>query len=216
MQQDFGIRKSRPETDGPERPGLRIAAEKKECREAKEGERPIARPGDLSRLRDEGQQSHRQNDDACPVMVVLRPSFFGGSIRACSSLAGDVGFGRERAGFECFFLSGVNVFGKLLNRRTGESWRAWRHAGKDFLTGDAVVSEIRGGRERGERSGGEDHGNADAYFSFAEALQAGENGAGRSTADELKIERAEKQEKAKEKHFGGDHRPVGSTVNRLE
>src|SRR3982074_539051 len=73
MQQDLGIRKSRPETDGPERPGLRIAAEKKKCREAKEGERPIARPGDLSRLSDEGKQSHRQNDDACPGVVVLGP-----------------------------------------------------------------------------------------------------------------------------------------------
>ena len=28
MQQDFGISESRPETDGPEGPGLRIAAEK--------------------------------------------------------------------------------------------------------------------------------------------------------------------------------------------
>src|SRR6267378_8090559 len=147
MQQDFGIRKSRPETNGPERPGLRIAAEKKECRKAEEGERPIARPGDLSRLRDEGQETHGENDDACPVMVVFRPSFLGRSVRACSGLAGDVGFGRERAGFECFFLSGVNVFGKLLKRRTGESWRAWGHAGEDFWTGDAVVSEIRGDRE---------------------------------------------------------------------
>src|SRR5713226_4348531 len=138
MQQDFGIRESRPETDGPERPSLRIAAEKKKSREAEEGERPIACPGDLSRLRDQGQQSHRQNDDACPVMVVLGPSLFGGSVRARSGLAGNVGFGRERAGFECFFLSGVDVFGELLNGRTGESWRTWRHAGKDFLTGDAV------------------------------------------------------------------------------
>src|SRR3977135_3162625 len=76
MQQDLGIRKSRPETDGPERPGLRIAAEKKKCRQSEEGERPIARPGDLSGLRDEGKQSHRQNDNACPVMVIFGPSFF--------------------------------------------------------------------------------------------------------------------------------------------
>src|SRR5437667_4836708 len=176
----------------------------------------MARPGDLSSLRDEGQQSHRQNDDACPVMVVLGPSLFGGSVRAGSGLAGNVGFGRERTGFECFFLSGVDIFGQLLNGRTGESWRAWRHAGKDFLTGDTVVSEIGGGRERGEWSGGEDYGNADANFGFAEAPQAGKNGTGRSAADELKIERAKEQKKAKEEHFGGDHRPVGSTVNRFE
>ena len=55
MQQDFGIREGCPETDRAERPRLRVAAEKEKCREAKEGERPIAGPGDSSRLRDQGQ-----------------------------------------------------------------------------------------------------------------------------------------------------------------
>src|SRR5437899_10531276 len=55
MQQDFGIREGRPESHRSERPRLRVAAEKEKCREAKEGERPIAGPGDSSRLRDQGQ-----------------------------------------------------------------------------------------------------------------------------------------------------------------
>ncbi len=149
-------------------------------------------------------------------MVVLRPGLFGGSVQACSGLAGDVGFGGERANFKSLFLRGVNVFGQLLNGGTGESWRAGRHAGEDFPGGDAVVSKIRSGRKRREGSGGEDHGDADADFRFAEALQAGENGAGRPAADELKIERAEKQKKAEEERLGGDHRAVGSSIDRLE
>src|SRR5229473_5813098 len=216
MQKYLRVRKSGPETDRAERPSLRIAAEKQKRRKAEKGERPIARPGDFSRLCNESQQPHRKDDDARPVVVVLGPSLFGGSGGACSGLAGNVGFGGERAHFKSLFLRGVNVFGQLLNGGTGESWRAGRHAGEDFPGGDAVVSKVRSGRKRREGSGGEDHGDADADFRFAEALQAGENGAGRPAADELKIERAEKQEKAEEQHFGGDHRAVGSSVDRLD
>src|SRR5690348_14074471 len=54
MQQDFGIREGRPESHRSEWPRLRVAAEKKKRREAKEGERPIAGPGDFSRLRNQG------------------------------------------------------------------------------------------------------------------------------------------------------------------
>src|SRR6266851_546557 len=82
---------------------------------AKKGQRPIARPGNFSCLRHECQQSHRENEDARPVMVVLGPSFFGRSVRACSSLARNVGLGGERTYFEGSFLRGVNVFGELLN-----------------------------------------------------------------------------------------------------
>src|SRR5437870_5176601 len=66
------------------------------------------------------------------------------------------------------------------------------------------------------RVGGKKYGEADANVGVAETLHAGKNGAGRSAADELKIERSEKQEKAEEKHFGGDHGAVGSSVDRLE
>src|SRR5260370_31128050 len=147
MQQDFRIRQRRPEADRAEGPSLRIAAEKQKCRQAEERKWPMARPGDLSCLRDEGQESHRQNDEARPVMVVLGPSLFRGSIRACSSLTGDVGFGGERARFECSFLRSINVFWQLLNGRAGEPWGARRHAREDFRARDAVASEIRGGRK---------------------------------------------------------------------
>src|SRR5882724_9881465 len=110
MQKYLGVRKSRPKTDGTQRPSLRIAAEKQKCRKAEKGEWPIARPGDFSRLGDQSQQSHRENDDAGPVMVVLGPGFFGGSVRARAGLAGNVGFGGERTNFEGFFLRGVSVF----------------------------------------------------------------------------------------------------------
>src|SRR6266404_2085396 len=103
MQKYLGVRKSRPETDRTERPSLRIAAEKQKCRKTEKGERPIARPGNFPRLCNESQQSHREDDDACPVMVVLGPCFFGGSVRARADLARNVGFGGERADFEGFF-----------------------------------------------------------------------------------------------------------------
>src|SRR5229473_2757020 len=45
MQQHFGIRKSRPEADGAERPGLGIASKKEKCRKTEKGQRPISRPG---------------------------------------------------------------------------------------------------------------------------------------------------------------------------
>src|SRR5258708_2996872 len=154
MQQHFRIRESCPETDGADRPSLGIASKKEKCRKAKEGKRPIARPGNSSRLRHKCEQSHRENEDARPMVVVLGPSFFGGSIRASSSLPGNVGLGGERTDFEGFFLRGISVFGKLSNRRATESWRAWRHTANDFGAGDAVVNEICGGRERRQWSGG--------------------------------------------------------------
>src|SRR5438552_15276293 len=97
-------------------------------------------------------------------MVVLGPSLFGRGVRTCAGLAGNVGFGRERAGFEGFFLSGVSVCGQLLNRWTGESWCAWRHAGADVLTVDAVVSDIRGGGEGRQRRGSKYHGGCEHNF----------------------------------------------------
>src|SRR6266481_391772 len=215
MQQHFGIGESRPEPDGAERPGLGIASKKEKCREAKKGERPIARPGNFSCLRRERQQSHRENEDARPVMVVLRPGLFRGSVRACSGLPGNVGFRGERPYFESFFLRLISVLGQLLHGSAGKSWRLRRHAGNNFGAGDAVVNEIRSGRKRRKGSGGENHRDADAKFGFTEALQAGKDGAGRSAAHQLKIERAEKQQKAEEQRFGGDHRAVGSSVYRF-
>src|SRR5260370_6246256 len=144
-------------------------------------------------------------------MVALRPGLFSGSVQARSGLAGDIGFGGERANFKCFFLRGVDVFGKLLHGRTGEPWRTGGHAGEDLRGGDAVVSKVRGGRKRSKRSGGEDHGDADSDFRFAEPLQAGEKGAGRTAADELKIERTEKKKKATEHNLGGDQRATRSS-----
>jgi len=46
-----------PEADGAKRPGFGIASKKEKCREAKKGQRPIARPGNFSCLRRERQQS---------------------------------------------------------------------------------------------------------------------------------------------------------------
>src|SRR5438034_7578327 len=59
MEQDFGMGKSRPEANRAERPGFRIAAKKKKCREPEESQRPIARPGDSSCLRDQDRKSTR-------------------------------------------------------------------------------------------------------------------------------------------------------------
>src|SRR3989449_9114912 len=147
MQQDFRIRKSRPEADGAERPSLGIASKKEKCREAEKGKRPIARPGNFSCLGHECQHSHRENEDACPVMVVLGPSFFGGGVRARSRFAVDIGFGRERAKPEGLFLRGESVLRKFLQGGASKSWRLRRHAGDDFGAGDAVMSEIRGRRK---------------------------------------------------------------------
>jgi len=197
MQQDLRIRKSRPETDGPERPGLRIAAEKKKMPKGRRRRAancaprrfvPLARrgPGDPWRER------RCLPSDGCTPTKLFR--------RECS---GVFRFGRERrilsraSRIRMLFSERRKRLREAPEQRTGESWRAWGHAGEDFWTGDAVVSEIRGRRERSKRSSGEDHGNADANFSFAEALQAGENGAGRSAADELKIERAENKRRPK-------------------
>src|SRR6266481_5766826 len=124
------------------------------------------------------------------MVVVLRPGFFGWSVRARAGLAGNIGFGGERTDLEGFFLRGVDVFRQLLYRRAGEPRSLGRHPGDDFRTCDAVAREIRGGRKRRERSGREDYRDADANFRFAEALQAGENGAGGPAPYQLKIERA--------------------------
>src|SRR6266404_2936086 len=112
------------------------------------GQRPITRPGSFSCLSRERQQSHRENNDARPMMVVLGPGFFRGSVRACPSLTGNVGFRRERTYFEGSFLRDISVLGQFLHGRAGKSWRLRRHAGNNFSAGDAVVNEIRGGRER--------------------------------------------------------------------
>src|SRR5437773_9227234 len=71
MEQDFGIGKSRPEANRAERPGFRIAAKKKKCREPEESQRPIARPGDSSCLRDQDRKSTRLNSSHITISYAV-------------------------------------------------------------------------------------------------------------------------------------------------
>src|SRR5258707_1590388 len=100
--------------------------------------------------------------------------------------------------------------------RAQQSWGLWSHTSDDFCSADTIVSEIRRGRKRCERSGSENYRYADADFGFAEALQAGKNGTRGPLSNELKIKRTEKYQQIEEERLGGNHRAVGSSVHRFE
>jgi hypothetical protein len=61
---------------------------------------------------------------------------------------------------------------------------------------DTILREVGGRRKRGQRSSRENYSNADADFCFAETFKAREDGAGFAVADQLKIQRAEKQKQS--------------------
>src|SRR6266702_3170738 len=71
MQQDFGVRKGHPEAVGAKGPNLGVTSQKEEDRKSQKDERPIARPREISGLRDECQKSDCQNDDTGPVESVF-------------------------------------------------------------------------------------------------------------------------------------------------
>src|SRR5277367_3403916 len=123
-------------------------------------------------------------------MVVLGPGFFGGSVRAHASLAGNKRGGGESAD-EGFYFGGVDVFGEISDSGALEAREVGRDAGGDFLGGYAVCLQIDSWGKRRERGGGENCGDADADFGFAEAFQAGDYAGGGRCVSNFVIQGAE-------------------------
>src|SRR5258706_10921753 len=72
--QNLGDREALPEATWAERPVFRVRAEEQEDCQAEEGERPMAGPTGHAGSSQNREQPHAENEQAGPMVVVLRPS----------------------------------------------------------------------------------------------------------------------------------------------
>src|SRR6266478_8561026 len=74
MLNHLGIAQSLDQSDVAQRPGLGIGAQEQEASEEKKEQRPVARPGCVTAAFGECEEADCKNDQAGPMMIVLRPS----------------------------------------------------------------------------------------------------------------------------------------------